>query len=82
MMWNPNLMDNLNVASFYIGLKNLQENLSQSDKDDLIRSMSKTNKELLEELEKDIEELEKDIEEQNAMLRDIITRLDRIKKGG
>ena len=73
MMWNQNLMDNLNIASFYIGLKNLQENLSQSDKDDLIKSMSSTNQDLLATLETDIEE-------QNKMLREILERLDRIEQ--
>ena len=73
MMWNQNLMDNLNIASFYIGLKNLQENLSQSDKDDLIKSMSSTNQDLLATIETDIEE-------QNKMLREILERLDRIEQ--
>ena len=72
-MWDPNFINNINAASFYIGLKNLQENLTQSDKDDLIHSISNTNKELLNRLESDLEE-------QNAMLREILRRLDRIER--
>ena len=71
-MWNQNFLDNLSVVSFYLGLMNLQQNLSQSDKDELIRSMSTTNQELLQKLEIDIDE-------QNDMLKDIIRRLDKIE---
>ena len=72
-MWDSNFVNNVNIASFLLGLQNLQENLSQSDKDDLIHSMSNTNKELLNRLETDLEE-------QNAMLREILRRLDRIER--
>ena len=72
-MWDSNFVNNVNIASFLLGLQNLQENLSQSDKDDLIHSISNTNKELLNRLESDLEE-------QNAMLREILRRLDRIER--
>lgn len=71
-MWNKNFLDNLSVASFYVGLMNYQENLTQSDKDDLIKSMSSTNKVILDKLEEDIAE-------QNGMLKEILTRLDAIE---
>ena len=72
-MWNPNLMDNLNVASFYLGLLNYKENLTQSDKQELVHSMQTTNEVLLAELRKDISE-------QNDMLREILTRLDKLEE--
>lgn len=69
-MWNPNILENMNVAAFWLGMKNYQENLSQSDKDDLIRSMSSTNEDLLQRIEADLEE-------QNVMLRNILLILER-----
>ena len=72
-MFNKDFMDELNIASFIIGLKNLEENLSQSDKDDLIESMSTTNQDLLDVLERDIEK-------QNEMLKEILDRLERIEQ--
>lgn len=72
-MLNDNLLNNMAVASFWLGMKNYEENLSQSDKDDLIKSMERTNKELLIILEADIEK-------QNAMLYDINSKLDILLK--
>ena len=72
-MYNQNFLDNLNVASFYLGLLNYQENLTQTDKQDLVHSMQETNEALLGELRKDISE-------QNAMLREIIQRLDKLER--
>ena len=71
-MYNQYFLDNLNVASFYLGLLNYQENLTQTDKQDLVHSMQETNEALLTELRKDISE-------QNAMLREIIQRLDKLE---
>ena len=70
-MWSRELLDNLNIASFYLDVKNLEENLSQSDKDEIIRNMSITNNDLLDRLEEDIEE-------QNKMLKEILDRLDKL----
>mgnify|MGYP007013967310 CR=1 FL=1 len=72
-MYNQNFQDNLNVASFYLGLLNYQENLTQTDKQDLVHSMQETNEALLAELRQDISE-------QNAMLREIIQRLDKLER--
>lgn len=71
-MYNQSFLDNLNVASFYLGLLNYQENLTQTDKQDLVHSMQSTNEALLSELRRDISE-------QNAMLREIIERLDKLE---
>ena len=72
-MYNQSFLDNLNVASFYLGLLNYQENLTQTDKQDLVHSMQETNEAMLGELRKDISE-------QNAMLREIIQRLDKLER--
>lgn len=70
---DQNFLDTLNIMSFYIGLLNYQENLTQSDKDDLIHSVTNVNKTLLDRLENDLED-------QNKMLREIIERLDKLEK--
>lgn len=49
------LMDILNVLSFYIGLLNLQENLTQSDKQDLIRQFDTQTATILKEIHKHLE---------------------------
>ena len=66
--YNNNFIDTLSVMSFVIGLMNYDENLSQSDKDDMIHQMNVKMQELLERLESDLEE-------QNKMLREIIQLL-------
>ena len=73
-LFNDDFIDTLSVVSFIIGLMNYQENLSQSDKDDIIHKSS-------EDAERILERLEKDLEEQNEMLREILERLDRLEKG-
>lgn len=68
-MNNQDLLDAMSVVSFMIGIANYQENLSQSDKDDMMQALDhKTNAML--------ERLEKDLEEQNKMLLYIIRLLE------
>lgn len=65
MRYNEDLLDALTMVSFLIGVANYGENLSQSDKDDMMQALDrKTN--LL------IERIEKDLEEQNMMLKKIL----------
>ena len=73
-LFNDDFIDALSVVSFIIGVMNYEENLSQSDKDDIIHKSS-------EDAERILERLEKDLEEQNEMLREILERLDRLEKG-
>ena len=68
IMFNQDFLDALSLVSFMVGIANYNENLSQSDKDDLMTSLdNKTNSML--------ERLEKDLEEQNVMLRAILEKL-------
>lgn len=67
-LYNDNFLDTLSILSFIIGVMNYDENLSQSDKDDMIHQMNVKMQELLERLEDDLEE-------QNKMLREIIQLL-------
>ena len=67
-LYNDNFLDTLSVLSFIIGVMNYDENLSQSDKDDMLNKISMQMQALLEHLEKDIDE-------QNEMLREILQLL-------
>ena len=71
-LFNDDFLDTLSVVSFIIGIMNYQENLSQSDKDDIIHQSS-------EDAQRILEQLEKDLDIQNEMLREIIERLDRLE---
>lgn len=73
MTFNKDFIDAISLISFMVGIANYDENLSQSDKDDIMKSLDeKTNKMLTR--------LEKDIDNQNEMIKDIINRLDRIER--
>lgn len=64
-LFNDNFLDILSVLSFVIGIMNYDENLSQSDKDDMIQEFNDRAEDLLVRLEDDLEE-------QNKMLREIL----------
>ena len=66
---NDDFLDVMACMGFAIGLVNYQENLKQSDNDDIMNSLDeKTN--LM------IERIEADLEEQNTMLQAILKRLE------
>lgn len=67
-MYNNNFWDALQLASFIIGIANYNENLTQNDKDDIMRRLDQQTRDILENLQEAIEE-------QNAMLKQIIERL-------
>lgn len=71
-VWDPQFIDNLAVLGFIVGILNYDENLSQSDKDDLMQQFDTQTKELLTDLHKEISE-------QNRMLAHIIERLERLE---
>lgn len=72
-LFNDDFVDALSIVGFIIGVLNYEENLSQSDKDDIIKKSS-------QDAEKVLKQLEKDLEDQNVILREIIERLDRLEK--
>ena len=49
------MLDILNILSFFIGILNLQENLTQNDKQDLINTVNKRTKIILDEVQKHLE---------------------------
>ena len=67
--YGEGFIDDINVASFLIGLINYQENLTQSDKDDIMNHLDQQTKDILTRVEKDLEE-------QNKMLRMILNKLE------
>ena len=67
-MYNKNVLDTLSLVSFIIGMANYGENLTQSDKDDMMNRLDHQMKNILIEVQKSIEE-------QNAMLRKIMEKL-------
>lgn len=68
-MKNQDIIDALSVVSLMLGFANYNENLSQSDKDDMIQVLNKNMEALLERLEADLAE-------QNDMLKRIIKLLE------
>lgn len=66
--WNQDFLDTLSVLSFVIGMMNYDENLTQSDKDDMLQAVDRKMTAMLHRLEKDLEE-------QNNMLREILELL-------
>lgn len=73
MAFNKDFIDAISLISFMLGIANYDENLSQSDKDDLMKSLDEKTNEMLTRLEKDIDN-------QNEMIKDITNRLDRIER--
>lgn len=72
MRYNEDLLDAVTLLSFMIGIANYGENLSQSDKDDMMQMLDKKTTAMLERLENDLER-------QNKMLREILEKLNDVK---
>ena len=69
-MTNQDLLDAISIVSFMVGIANYNENLTQSDKDDLLKKLDQQTKDILVRLEGAVEE-------QNKMLKEILRRLDK-----
>lgn len=67
--YNQDLLDALTLVSFLVGVANYQENLTQSDKDDILRKLDTQTREILQNIQ---DELEK----QNCLLRMILAKLE------
>lgn len=68
-MYDRNYLDAIAMVSFLIGLANYQENLTQSDKDDIMNSLDRQTRDILVNVQKALNE-------QNEMLKEILRRLD------
>lgn len=69
---NQNMIDALSVVSFLIGIANYNENLSQSDKDDLMAKLDDQTNSILGRLENEVKK-------QNEMLEYIIELLEGVR---
>lgn len=69
MAYNQDFLDAVALVSFIIGIANYNENLSQSDKDDMMHALDEKTNVMLERLEADLEE-------QNELLRQILDKLE------
>ena len=68
MAYNQDFLDAVALVSFIIGIANYNENLSQSDKDEMMHALDEKANNMLEKLEADLEE-------QNKLLRQILDKL-------
>ena len=68
MMYDRNFIDAIQLVSFIVGILNYQENLTQNDKDDIMNHLDQQTKDILTQVQTALEE-------QNAMLREILERL-------
>lgn len=69
-MMNQDFLDALTFVSFVVGMANYSENLTQNDKDDIMKGLDQKTNEMLVRIEQDLEE-------QNTMLREILSRLEK-----
>lgn len=69
-MYNQNFLDALTMTSFLVGIANYNENLTQNDKDDIMKRLDQQTKDILVKLQKSMDE-------QNEMLREILRRLEK-----
>ena len=66
-----NLLDTLNIMSFVIGLMNLNENLTQGDKQELMEELSNKADLLLTEIHNHLKEQDKKLDRIIQMLGEI-----------
>ena len=67
---NLDFLDTISLLSFILGIINLQENLGQSDKQDLQRDLSEKSDVILAEIHKHLEEQDKKLEEIRRLLNE------------
>lgn len=68
MRYNQDMLDTLTLVSFLVGVANYNENLTQSDKDDIMRHLDQQTRGILTRVETALED-------QNKILREILERL-------
>ena len=69
-MYDRDFMDAVALVSFIIGIANYNENLTQSDKDDIMKSLDQQTQDILEKVQAALEE-------QNNMMREILEKLNK-----
>ena len=69
MTYNQDVLDAITLVSFLVGMANYNENLTQSDKAEIMGRLDQQTNDILVKLQESIDE-------QNAMLREILRRLE------
>ena len=64
MKFNEEMLDAIALISFIVGVANYEQNLTQNDKDDIMRKLDTQTRDILIEVEAQLEK-------QNEMLREI-----------
>jgi rRNA maturation endonuclease Nob1 len=77
--YNEDFLDAISLVSFMIGMANYGENLSQSDKDDMMQALDRKTNEMLMRLEDDLEVQNQMLKQQNEMLAEIKTAIKEAK---
>ena len=72
-MKNQDLLDAITLVSFMVGIANYNENLTQSDKDDIMNRLDEQTKDILLKVSEQLEY-------QNKLLNEILTKIKDIKK--
>lgn len=67
-MYDDDLLNAIAIVSFIVGVANYNENLTQSDKDDIMKTLDQQTKEILIKIEGELEK-------QNEMLREILRKV-------
>lgn len=69
---NETLLNSIAMISFLVGIANYNENLTQSDKDDIMHTLDNKTNDILHEVQKSLDE-------QNEMLKEILERIKRLE---
>ena len=69
MTYNQSMLDSLTLVSFLISLANYNENLTQSDKDDIMKHLDQQTRDILIKVQESLEE-------QNKILKKILEKVD------
>ena len=73
--YNEDLLDTLSILGFIIGIANYNENLTQSDKQDIVENLDKSARIA-------IDEIHQHLEAQDAKLDELLRRTDNNERSG
>ena len=78
--YNEDFINNINILSFIIGLKNLEENREQSRHNDVKAANDQQAEYLLQDIHQEFERQNQILAEQNAVLNTILIELERLNE--
>lgn len=68
-MYDQDTLNTIAILSFLVGIANYNENLTQSDKDDIMHGLDKQTTDILNKVQESLNE-------QNKMLKEILNKLE------